>query len=321
MRRSLFYFCLSGAALLMPGSDFSAPIATVDGAPITRGAYADHLIEISGTKPLEDFVHAELLADELAALGAEDALAAAVDAAWEEERATMLLRTSGNAASLEDDLATIGFTLEGYRARFLAFKRVELMEDLIVLATRTVDPDALAARFELEYGEGGVKVEVRHLMMNRAQLKAGLVKQGTDPKTLDNATLDALIDERLRELRAELEAGADFETVARRESFDISVKGNGGLIPGYNYKHYGPAFADAVRAAEVGALVGPVTSSAAVHLFVVESRVTTALDDVRAELEALLLAEPVEFPERAALRARLFAEHEVVYPDATAPRR
>ena len=295
-------------------SDFATPIATIDGVPVTRGELADYLIALSGRGPLEDLVALRLLEQEARTLDPTGArVDAALDAAWDEDRALMLQRTAGDAAALEADLADIGFTPEQYEARFRTYKRAEVIEALLVLANRTVDEAALKRLFELQYGTGGVRVQVRHLMLNRAQLKAGLIKQGADPATLDNGTLDGLIAEKLAELHAEILAGADFEEVARRESFDLSVNQNGGLIPNYDYQHYGPAFAAAVRAAEVGELVGPLQSQAAVHLLRVESRTVTKLEDVRTALEAELLARPVEFVERTALRKRLLDARDVQY--------
>lgn len=297
-------------------SDFSAPVATIDGAAISRGEYADYLIELSGRKPLEDLVRERLLAAEVRRFDPDGtALQATLAEAWAEEEALLLQRTHGDRDAFAADLAEVGFTVEGYRERYFAYRRPELMEELIVRATRTVDEADLERRFELQYGEGGVKVEVRHLMMNRGQLKAGLIKQGHNPAELTNETLDRMIAEQMTALREEILAGADFEAVARRESFDLSVNQNGGVIPNYNYKHYGAEFAAAVRAAGEGVLVGPVHTPSTVHLLRVESRTVTRFEDVRDALAAEQLVAPVEFPERTALRERLHSEHEVVYLD------
>lgn len=294
--------------------DFSAPVATIDGVELSRGAYAEYLIALNGKSPLKDLVNLRLLEDEVRAYDPDGSrMANALDEAWAEEELLMLQRTRGDREALERDLASLGFTLPEYRDRYLLFKRPELLEDLIIRATRTIQAADLQRAFDQEYGEGGVKVEVRHLMLNRAQLQAGLIKTGTPANTLDNDTLDRMIAAKMAQFKAEILAGADFETLARTESYDLSAKQNGGLIPGYNYKHYGPEFAAAVRAAKVGELVGPLRSQAAVHLLRVESRVVTTLDEARPELTAKLMVAPVEFPERIALRQRLLSEHQVVY--------
>jgi hypothetical protein len=296
--------------------DFSAPVVTIDGVELSRGAYAEYLIALNGKSPLENLVHLRLLEDEARDLDPDGSqITTALEETWAQEEQLMAQRTRGDRDALERDLVTLGFTLPEYRERFQLFKRPELLEDLIIRATRTVQEADLQLAFEQEFGEGGVKVEVRHLMMNRAQLKAGLIKTGTPANTLDNDTLDQMIATQMATLKAQIQAGADFEALARAESYDLSAKQNGGLIPGYNYKHYGPAFADAVRAADVGELVGPLASQAAVHLLRVESRVVTTLEEARPALTAMLLAAPVEFPERAALRRRLLSEHQVVYLD------
>ena len=89
---------------------------------------------------------------------------------------------------------------------------------------------------------------------------------------------------------------------------------NGGVIPGYNYKHYGPEMAAAVRAAEVGVVTGPVRTNAGLHLIRVEERVVTKLEDVRAELVAELSAAEASYMERGALKQRLFREGDVRAP-------
>ena len=160
-------------------------------------------------------------------------------------------------------------------------------------------------RYERDYGVGGVKVQVRHLMLNRGRAKSEMLKQGRPAEELTPAAVEEWLRTRAAALLDELAAGASFESVARRESHDLSVHQNGGIIPGYNYVRYGPAMAEAVRAAEVGVPAGPVVTPSALHLIQVESRDVTPLGQVREEIIAKLKADPATWEEMRQLEIRL----------------
>lgn len=308
------------AALAFGDQDAPAPlpeeaVARIDSTLITRAEYADYLIALSGNLPLQDLIYLRLLETE-AALRGLPAVDAQLNAEWQAEEARLLARNESDPQRMRQDLDQMGFGYDGYKRRFLVDKRPKLLEQSIIMATRTVSPEAIATKFNLDYGMAGIKVEVRHLMLTRARMQKHLRTQGVQQKDISLELLDKHLAAKAAELFAELQTGANFEVVARRESADLSVHQNGGVIPNYNYKHYGEDFAKVVRAAEVGEVNAPLNTPGAVHITKVEKRTVTKLTDVSAAITAQLSASAAQHPERVSLRARLFSEHSVQTRDS-----
>jgi len=284
--------------------------ARVGDEQITFAEYQAYLLRIYGAGPLKDLVLSKLLEREAARLGlAVDE--AEVDAELGRFWDGYVRRFRGDEQALERELAAAGFTVDAYRAKMREELRRDLLEARILLATRVVGEDALRARFEQRYGEGGVKVRVRHLLFTVARARADLARRGVPSAEIDDARVQVELDALCERARARLADGEAFELVARTDSHDASARQNGGFIPGYNYDRYGAGFADAVRAAEVGVVVGPIPSPVGRHLIEVTERVTTRLGQVRDELVAELSAEPPSWLERSELRLRLRAEARV----------
>lgn len=86
------------------------------------------------------------------------------------------------------------------------------------------------------------------------------------------------------ELKAELDGGADFATLARANSTDTGSGANGGDLGWFGLGMMVAPFEEAVVGAEVGKIVGPVQSDFGYHLILVkETRAIAAptLDQVR----------------------------------------
>lgn len=97
-------------------------------------------------------------------------------------------------------------------------------------------------------------------------------------------------------IKAELDGGADFAEVAKTKSTDGSAA-NGGDLGWFNPSMMVKPFADAVVAAEIGTVVGPIETEFGWHLIrVSEDRIPEAptLDVARPEIEAELRQKAVE---------------------------
>jgi peptidyl-prolyl cis-trans isomerase C len=95
-------------------------------------------------------------------------------------------------------------------------------------------------------------------------------------------------EEKAVALKAEIEAGADFATVAKANSTD-GAAANGGDLGWFGVGMMVKPFEDAVLAAEVGKVTGPVQTDFGWHLLIVkETRVAAqpTIDDLRDELAA-----------------------------------
>ena len=125
--------------------------------------------------------------------------------------------------------------------------------------------------------------------------------KGFEPSTEYNAA-HILVDseEKATELKAQLDGGADFAELARANSSDTGSGANGGELGWFGPGMMVKPFEDAVIAAEIGKVAGPVQSDFGYHLILVkETRVAAAptLDETRDELAAEI--------ERAAVDAHI----------------
>lgn len=111
-----------------------------------------------------------------------------------------------------------------------------------------------------------------------------------------------LVDEEAKanELKSQIEAGADFAELAKANSTDTGSGANGGALGWFGKGMMVKPFEDAVVAAEIGKVSGPVQSQFGWHLILVnETRQAAApsLDEVRDELASEL--------EKAAVEAKI----------------
>ena len=100
----------------------------------------------------------------------------------------------------------------------------------------------------------------------------------------------------------------------RAETTDLAVRKDGGICSDEQWRLRGTAFVLAAEAAPVNVVQPAVANSSGVDLFEVLSRVTTRLEDVRAELERALLAEPASLDEISELDRRLRAASHIERP-------
>lgn len=118
------------------------------------------------------------------------------------------------------------------------------------------------------------------------------------PKTEYNAAhiLVATEDE-AKAIKAELDGGADFAEIAKAKSTDTGSGANGGDLGWFGLGAMVKPFEDAVVAAKVGEVTGPIQSDFGWHLIkVAETRIaaTPPLDEMRDELAAEIEQKAIE---------------------------
>lgn len=104
-------------------------------------------------------------------------------------------------------------------------------------------------------------------------------------------------EEKAKELKAQLDGGADFAELAKVNSTDTGSGANGGDLGWFGLGTMVKPFEDAVVAAEMGKVSEPVKSDFGFHLILVkETRVATqpTLDDLRDELATEIEQKAVE---------------------------
>jgi peptidyl-prolyl cis-trans isomerase C len=113
-----------------------------------------------------------------------------------------------------------------------------------------------------------------------------------------NAAHILVADEaKAKELLAQLEAGADFAELAKTNSTDTGSGAVGGDLGWFGLGMMVKPFEDAVVAAEIGKVAGPVQSDFGFHLILVkETRVAAqpTLDDIRDELATEIEQQAIE---------------------------
>ncbi len=303
-------------ALLLPGIGLGGPpqasklppdvAARIGPDEITMHEYEDYLVLAFGRGPLQDLIDRRLLhteADRRGVTVSDDQ----VSQAFESTLASYLVRLKGDEQAFVRELEASGRTRAEYRLWLWAETEDRLLAELLCQATRVVTDAAVRERFARDFGADGERVQVRHIVLTPTRTRALMIQEGTPASRIAPEAVEARMRERMAEILRELADGADFAELAGRESHDISAKKLGGALPGYNYLTYGPEFAAAVRAAEVGVPLGPVETRAGFHVIEVTSRVHTELADVRAALVRALEEEPASSAEVDALAARLRA--------------
>jgi peptidyl-prolyl cis-trans isomerase C len=118
------------------------------------------------------------------------------------------------------------------------------------------------------------------------------------PQTEYNAAHILVADEaKAKELLAQLEAGADFPELAKTNSTDTGSGAVGGDLGWFGLGMMVKPFEDAVVAAEIGKVAGPVQSDFGFHLILVkETRIAAqpTVDDIRDELAAEIEQKAIE---------------------------
>ncbi|NEY90032.1 peptidylprolyl isomerase [Tabrizicola oligotrophica] len=118
------------------------------------------------------------------------------------------------------------------------------------------------------------------------------------PQTEYSASHILVADEaKAAELLTQLEGGADFAELAKANSTDTGSGANGGDLGWFGLGMMVKPFEEAVVAAEVGKVVGPVKTDFGFHLILVkETRIAAqpTLDDIRDELAAEIEQKAIE---------------------------
>ena len=283
----------------------------IEGEEYSLEQYQDYLLTVFQRRWLNDFITQELLERAGAELGlspTDAEIEAEVERGIQERLVT---HYQNDEALFLRDITAQGHDRDTFRAWLRSQVRREMLQKRVALATREVTNDLLWEIYEREYGLGGLRVEVRHIVLTRAREKTVMQREGRKASELTPDMIEQRLIQRADKILVELVEGASFEDLARGYSHDNGAQRNGGKIQNYRFLRYGPAFADAVRAAPVGEVKGPVLTPTSVHLFEVLERVQTEFDDVRTEIEEIARTRAPDLQEILLLEERLRQEADV----------
>jgi peptidyl-prolyl cis-trans isomerase C len=191
----------------------------------------------------------------------------------------------------------------------------QLIDQQLLAAAESADPatDPLEVKLHIENERRGSLAQVAVQERVVEGIDAAAVQAAYDaevaafvPQTEYNAAhILVETEERAKELKAEIDGGADFAELAAANSGDPGSAQNGGSLGWFGAGQMVPEFEAAVASLEAGQVSDPVQTQFGWHLVKLdETRQTTppSLDEARAGIEERLRQEKLE-AELAALRA------------------
>jgi parvulin-like peptidyl-prolyl isomerase len=131
------------------------------------------------------------------------------------------------------------------------------------------------------------EIRARHILV-RFQGSRVALKPGQKDLTETDAFAKA------QDLEKQLQAGADFATLAAKESDDAGSGNNGGDLGTFHHGQMVPSFEQAAFALEPGKISDPVKSEFGYHIIKLESKSIKSFDDVKGDLEKKLKPEQAQ---------------------------
>jgi foldase protein PrsA len=145
-------------------------------------------------------------------------------------------------------------------------KQLAHQEALIEKAQSEAQDGAIATKYFAAHRDEFSQACVSHILISK------------DKHTFDEAKALAT------KLKADIDGGADFATVAKASSEDPGSKDAGGDLQCGAKGRFVKAFDDAVFSLPIGTVSDPVKTEFGYHLILVKSRTTPTLDDVRQDV-------------------------------------
>ncbi len=256
-------------------------LARVNGIDISVEDYSRFLLASIGKTKLRDLVDrvlVEQLARQLKTEVSPDDVARRVEEQIE-NRVRVLFR--GDRSRFEKvHLAGLGMSLDEYRdfqAQKVAF---ELLLERCILERRKITDVEIQRQFEKTYGPGGVRHELRHILIGRSRGSKSVA---------DSRLSDEGFRKKAESVLKEIREGAEFVDKVREHSEDLLSKRNDGRIPVYRPGLYGEEFDRAVASlSESNRLSAVVRSNRGYHIVYFLGKTETKLADRREEIVAFL---------------------------------
>ncbi len=284
--------------------DLEVPVATIDGAPITRRDFVEFLYRDLGTPALLELaINRQLISREARRRGV---VVSDVDCAvWVEEQLVDHIQQAGSKDAFLQKIAESGFDEAAWTARLRFQARPTLVLRRLVELERTTPEgrEAFEARVREEYTRShSERVRAGHIFVE--------VARGAGPDEVAAA-------ERKAQLASEqVRRGVPFADVARRISEDPQTRHLGGTLGTFDRSRFArtPELNTAFFTLPVGEVSTPIRTHAGFHVVLVDERTppTRPFDEaMRRELIGRLSKEPPADAEMEALVARLRARAHV----------
>jgi peptidyl-prolyl cis-trans isomerase SurA len=265
-------------------------VATVGDTEITLEQYKEFLWSRYGKRPLNqmvDHILVQQAAQEYGISLDKEALLTTFEQRLEQSM------QGRSREDFEKTLQEAGQSMQMFTTNLRVDLAHEQRLDQLVFATRVATDDRLQRAFDAQYGAGGVKVRVSHILIMPHFLRAERIRNGEKAADIKPDEMKAAARQLAETCLAELSQGADFAAQVDKYSHDQVSRQNQGELPSYRPGLYGPAFTAAVADLPVGQHSTIIESGAGFHIVKILERKVTKLADVRAALvEEVMNATP-----------------------------
>lgn len=324
MRRPAGVRCDIGAfeaSAAVTGTVVNRIVALVDGDPITsyevrKFAADDPRVAQAGASPsdvLEIVITKKVLEKEIEAQGIK-----VTDADIERYIANVRQRNNISEDQLDAALAQQGMTRARYRQQIKEeLERAQLINREI-RGKVSVSPEEIDRYRKAQGGgdgEAAAGEDGAPPVAAEAEAEAAPAGDADEQITISHIVLQipagasdeqiAAIEARADKIHAELEDGADFATVAARESEDGAAKA-GGKLGTFKKSEIRDELASAVEGLDAGEISKPVRSARAIHIVRLDERVTS--ESVEKDGEPVKKTEVVTDTAREEIKEKLYAE-------------
>ncbi len=272
----------------------SAPIARVDGRPVSFEEFRDWLVAAHGWRHLDDFLDLALLRTAATARGMALPSAADLDAAFEADwQDQILLRHGGVEAGWIGELKQGGIDRAGYRDRRAGMLEIEVIAKRL-LREQPLTDDQRPELWQREFGPNGIRTHVRVAFFS--QLKA--VRPGQRVSTAEMAGFEAEARARAEAFLAavrtdrpsfgvRVRTDGDPCTIPRFDSYPLDLRARGGELPRLRGDHFGGVLQEAVGKAGAGELLGPLATPSGFWVVEVVAREPLPLAAADGELDRI----------------------------------
>ena len=228
-------------------------VTACDGAP---GASSDSVVAQAAGFELEGRTVAEMLAPQTELPNQPEVLEALSDL-WVQY---FLL-----ARAVMEDTTLAQLDLSPILDRQIESDMVAQLRDVAIQIDTAIAEDELRQRFEA--GAPGAQVRARHILLQ--------FPEGASPAQIDSVRTLA------GQIREQLEAGEDFEAMARTYSADAGTAATGGDLGTFGRNEMVPPFEAAAFALEAGEISDVVETAFGLHLIRVDEKVIPSFDEQR----------------------------------------
>jgi parvulin-like peptidyl-prolyl isomerase len=286
-----------------PSAASAAPdaVLVIDGEEVPAAAYAAWLIEEVGPPLVREFAVGWALEREAVRRGLEVSAADLEARLAEELRVRIDGAFHGRREEWLEELARLGRSEAGHVRQREGELRPLLAATALATAGRVVPQEKVERDWELQYGPRGraFDLELLEVAVLVEAPSDGVWSRDAFELQIEAARRRGL--ERARELRARLEAGEDFASLAREVSDDEDTRAAGGRLQRFRQFGWPTDFVEALFELERGQLSQPLFARGGWWLVRVRDWVDTPLESVRAELVRRLEARGPEQDEVGAV--------------------